>query len=153
MTRDLIDPAMVVVGNAFNILVIALFLARTARLRRAEWILGLAIVGLGLPAGAAALANIIEQREWWTIAFPLALLCYCVVELVADYLLRWDFRATRYLWAYLTLFYAAAIAMVGYSFGVHKQAGFLTLATYLLGLLAAWYSYSRVGHGENSQPS
>jgi hypothetical protein len=144
---------MVVVGNAFNILVIALFLARTAGSKRAEWVIGALIVGLGIPAGAAATMNVGDQREWWTIAFPLTFVFYCVVELVVDYILHWDFRATRYLWAYLALFYVAAIAMVGYSFGVHKLAGFLTLATYLIGLFAAWYSYSKVGHGDREKAS
>lgn len=151
MNHVLLDQAMIVVANVFNLLVIAVFLTRAAGYRRTEWVLGLVIVALALPAGGAAIANGIERREWWTIVFPLFLLCYCVLELVVDYVLRKDFRTTWFLSVYLTVFYVAAIAMVGYSFGVHKKAGFLTLGTYLLGLLAAWYSYFKVRHGETEQ--
>lgn len=153
MDHASIDQAMIVVGNVFNLLVVAVFLTRAAGFRRTEWVLGLMVVVLALPAGAAAIANIVERREWWTIAFPLFLFCYCVLELVVDYILRRNVRTTWFVSVYLVVFYVAAIAMVGYSFGVHKQAGFLTLSTYLLGLAAAWYSYFKVRHGEPGHSS
>ena len=58
-----------------------------------------------------------------------------------------DFRHTRLLGPYLGLYYLALMGMVGYSFSIGKPYGAVTPATYLLQLLATWYSYARVGHG------
>jgi hypothetical protein len=72
---------------------------------------------------------------------------FLILELILDYVLRLDFRHTRLLWPYLLVYYVALNAMIGYTFLVSEAFGFVTLATYLLGLLATWYSYSRVRHG------
>ncbi|HTP12351.1 MAG TPA: hypothetical protein VMM37_01935, partial [Bacteroidota bacterium] len=71
----------------------------------------------------------------------------CLLEFLLDYVLKSAFRKSRFLPVYLGIFYLASLAMVGYSFGVSRQLGFVTLTTYLAGVLAAWYSYSKVGHG------
>jgi len=147
MTPPQIDYGMVLLANVFNLLVVGVFLARAHRLRRLEWMLGLGVVLLALPASVAIIANMLEGREWWTIVLPLFFLSYCILEFVLDYVLKSDFRKTDFLYTYLALFYLAALALIGYSFGVQKLHGFITLGTYFLGLGAAWYSYRKVGHG------
>jgi hypothetical protein len=147
MDARIVDGGMAVSANVFNLLAVAVFLCRASGLRRAEWTLGIAIVALALPLVLGVSANLIAKREWWTVVLPTILIIYCVVELLFDYLLTLDFRQTALLWPYLALFYLGAMAMIGYSFLVSRAYGFTTLITYFLGLLAAWYSYSRVGHG------
>jgi hypothetical protein len=147
MMPSVVDNGMVVLANAFNLLVVAVFLARARKLQRLEWMLGLAIVLLALPTAAAVIANMLAGREWWTCLLPIFLLSYCVLEFLLDYVFKSDFRKTDFLYAYLAVFYLAALAMIGYSFGVQKLFGFITLGTYFLGLVAAWYSYKKVGHG------
>jgi hypothetical protein len=146
-TLSPIDLILVATGIIFNLLVIGLFIARTARDRRAEWVIGLAVSSLAIPCAAGAAANLASGREWWTIVFPLLLLLYSLLEFGLDYLWKVPFRTTRILPAYLVVFYASALAMVGYAFGVGKGYGFVALGTYLCGLAAAWHSYTRVGHG------
>jgi hypothetical protein len=147
MTPSVIDNGVVILANVFNLLVVALFFARANESRQLEWALGLAIVILALPTATAVVANILAKREWWTYVLPIFLLSYCVLEFLLDYVLKSDFRKTDFLYAYLTIFYLAALAMIGYSFGVRKLYGFITLGTYFLGLIASWYAYTRGGHG------
>lgn len=147
MNSTFIDGLTVVSANIFNLLAAAVFLARAGGFRHTEWLLGLFVVALGLPAALAVAANIIANRELWTILLPAFLFCYCALEFVLDYLLKLDFRKTRFLSVYLGVFYRASLAIIGYSFGVGREYGFLTLATYWAGLPAMWYSHSQVGHG------
>jgi cell division protein FtsW (lipid II flippase) len=147
MTPSVVDNGMVILANAFNLLVVGVFLARANKLRQLEWVLGLVIVLLALPTATAVIANVLAGREWWTCSLPSFLLSYCILEFLLDYVFKSDFRKTDFLYAYLTVFYLAALAMIGYSFGVQKLYGFITLGTYFLSLIAAWYSYTKVGHG------
>jgi CDP-diglyceride synthetase len=147
MTPSVVDNGMVILANAFNLLVVGVFLARANKLRQLEWVLGLVIVLLALPTATAVIANVLAGREWWTYLLLILFLSYCILELLLDYVFKSDFRKTNFLYAYLTVFYLAALAMIGYSFGVQKLYGFITLGTYFLSLIAAWYSYTKVGHG------
>jgi hypothetical protein len=109
--------------------------------------LGLGAVACAVPTSLAVLLNAAAGREWWTIVLPALFVGFLILELILDYVLRLDFRHTRLLWPYLLVYYVALNAMIGYTFLVSEAFGFVTLATYLLGLLATWYSYSRVRHG------
>ena len=65
------------------------------------------------------------------------------MELLLDYVFHIEFRTTGLLWPYLILYYVALISMVGYSFGIGKPYGFVTLATYMLNLGATGYAFSK----------
>lgn len=155
MVRNLdfgaIDLGLVVIANLANLLLIGIFLSRPAGRDRLESVLGLVFVALALPLGAAVLLNALAGRLWWTIALPIPLIQFCGVELILDYLLKLDFRHSDLLRPYLILYYVSLVAMMGYTFGVGKIAGLITLAIYALNLGATWYSYSRVGHGRAGQ--
>jgi hypothetical protein len=142
-----IDIALFVIANLVNLLMIGIFLSRPARLESVELVLGILFIMMALPVGAAVILNALGGREWWTWILPIPLILFCVVELVLDYILKLDFRNTALLWPYLISYYLAVIAMMGYAFGVGKSYGLITLGTYVINLLATWYSYSRVGHG------
>jgi hypothetical protein len=141
------DPAMFVIANLVNLFMIGIFLCRPLGLKTLERSLGLAQIALIAPIAIVAIANLRAGREWWTVALPALLIAFLLVELMLDYVLKVDFRHTRLLGPYLGLYYLSLMGMIGYSFGVGKPYGAVTLATYLLQLLATWYSYARVGHG------
>jgi hypothetical protein len=142
-----IDVGVFIIANVVNLLLIGIFVSRAKRMVNAEFVLGIAVVAMTLPLIGAVIVNILSRREWWTIVLLLPMILYCMVESVLDYMLKVKFRSTSLLWPYLTLFYLGLIGMVGYSFSVGKAYGFATLVTYFLNLFAAWYSYSKVGHG------
>jgi hypothetical protein len=138
-----IDLALFVVANLANLLTAGIFLSRTLRQDRAETVLGLVFVSLALPAAVGVVLNALAGREWWTILLPVLLIAFCIVELLLDYVFRIEFRSTNLRWPYIILYYVALIGMVGYSFGIGKPYGFVTLATYMLNLGATGYAFSK----------
>jgi hypothetical protein len=143
----IVDYTLAVVASLTNVLIIGIMLSRPAGLRRLEVALGWAFMALALPVGLAVVVNGLGRRPWWAIALPALLLAFMMVELVLDHILKLGFRTTRLLWPYLTLYYLSQWGIMGYAFSVGRPYGFIALATYLLNLLATWYSYSQVGHG------
>jgi hypothetical protein len=141
------DMVMVVIANAVNLLMVGIFLSRPPGWKRVEYVLGIVLMALGVPALAAIVLNAVGQREWWSFVLPIPLVLLCGVELLLDYILKLPFRQTWLLGPYLGIFYLAQFGLIGYAFLVGKVQGFVTLGTYFLSLLATWYSYSRVGHG------
>jgi hypothetical protein len=144
---QIIDWTLFAVANLVNILMIGIFLSRPKGLKRVEKVLGIIVVALGIPATISALLNLVGKREWWNIILPFLLVMFLTVELVLDYILKLDFRHTYLLWPYLLLCYVSLWGMIGYSFLIGRNYGFVTLITYFLNLFATWYSYSKVGHG------
>jgi hypothetical protein len=143
-----VDIGVVTIANLANLLMIGIFLSRVWDQQRLEHnLFGVLFLLLALPLIAALVFNVAAKREWWTVVLPALLLTFQIAELLLDYILKIDFRRTRLLGPYLGLYYLALMGMIGYSFGVGKPYGFVTLGTYFLNLLATWYSYSRVGHG------
>lgn len=142
-----IDIGIFVIANLINLLLIGIFLSRPKGLKKVEHVLGLFVVAMILPVGLAIILNILGKREWWAIVLPAILILFLAVELLFDYILKLNFRKTKWLWPYLLLYYLAMMAMIGYSFLIGKPYGFITLGTYFLGLFATWYSYAKVGHG------
>jgi hypothetical protein len=138
-----IDHTLFVVANLANLLTAGIFLSRVVGQDRAETVLGLVFVSLALPTAAGVVLNALAGREWWTILLPVPLIAFCVVELLLDYVFRIEFRTTGLRWPYIILYYVALVSMVGYSFGIGKPYGFVTLATYMLNLGATGYAFSK----------
>jgi hypothetical protein len=138
-----IDLVVVVAANLFNLLMTAIFLTRPKGWRRFERVVGLIMVALALPLGAAVVLNLLIDREWWFVALPLPLILHSIVELLLDYILKLDFRKTRLLGPYLALFYLGQIGLIGYAFAVEPAYGFVTLATYFLCLGATRYAHAK----------
>jgi hypothetical protein len=145
----LVDIALFVIANVFNLVVAGIFLSRAQRWKRVEDTLGWISVALALPVGIALVLNILGGREWWASVLPGLLLAFLIVEIILDYILKLAFPRTRLLGPYLLLFYLAQMGMVGYAFLVGRVPGAITLVTYFLCLGATGYSYSRVGHGRD----
>jgi hypothetical protein len=142
-----VDLSVVIVANIINLLVIAVFLVRTLGKRDLEHMLGVVLVLCAIPLLYALYRNVAAGREWWAIVLPGFMVFYLILELLLDYILKVEFRQTALLWPYLLVFYLSLTGMIGYAFLSGKIRGYITLGTYFLGLFAAWYSYSKVGHG------
>jgi CubicO group peptidase (beta-lactamase class C family) len=140
---DAIDLAVVVAANLYNLLMTSIFFTRPRGWRRFERVVGLIMVALALPLGAAVVLNLLANRAWWFVVLPLPLILHCVVELLLDYILKLDFRKTRWLGPYLGLFYLGQMGLIGYAFAVQPIYGFVTLATYLLCLGATRYAHAK----------
>jgi len=134
---------MVVVANLFNLLMAAIFVTRPRGWKWFERVVGLILVALALLLGAAVILNLLLQREWWLVVLPVPLILHGIVELLLDYILKLDFRRTRWLGPYLALFYLGQWGLIGYAFAVQPAYGFITLVTYFLCLGATRYAHSK----------
>jgi len=143
----IIDIGIFLIANLVNLIMIGVFLCRSRKMERIEYLLGLILVSFAIPVLIAVIFNISKNRDWWAFILPSILFLFLVLEFVLDYILKSNFRETALLWPYLLIYYSALMGMIGYSFLVKKSFGFITLSTYFLQLLATWYSYSKVGHG------
>ncbi len=142
-----IDLLIIVIANLTNLLLAAMFLFRARGRSKTGSAFGWGAVVLGVPLLAAAVLNALEGRPWWTYTLPGLLVIYDLVEFILDYLLKFDFRHSRWLGPYLGLYYLALMGMIGFAFAVGKSYGFVTLITYFINLAATAWSYSRVQHG------
>ena len=138
-----IDITVFIIANLVNCLMVAIFLTRAAGMNKAEHVLGFILVLLALPVGAAISLNFIYNREWWTIVLPSFFIIVCIAEFLLDYILKFDFRHSSLLWPYLTVYYMALLGLIGYSFGMGKVYGFITLFSYFLNQAATWYAHTR----------
>jgi CubicO group peptidase (beta-lactamase class C family) len=138
---DSLDLVVVVAANLFNLLMTAVFLARPRGWKRFERVVGLVMIALALPLGAAVVLNALGQRSWWFVVLPIPLILHAVVELLLDYILRLDWRKTWLLGPCLALFYLGQMGLIGYAFAVEPVYGFVTLATYFLCLGATRYAH------------
>jgi hypothetical protein len=107
----------------------------------------LGAVLLGIPLLALAVSNAAGGHPWWTFTLPGILAFYDGVEFVVDYLLKFDFRRSRWLGPYLAIYYLALMGMIGYNFAMEKTYGFVTLLTYFINLANTAWSYAHDKHG------
>jgi hypothetical protein len=142
-----VDLVVFLCANLFNLFITAIMLSRPFGLERLERVVGIINLLLIFPLIVAVVLNFLAGRDWWTYVLPLVIILFMIVELLLDYILQIPFRETRLMWPYLALFYLSAWLMIGYTFQVSRQYGFITLITYFISLAATAYSYSQVGHG------
>jgi len=152
MQTVMIDLIAVISANLYNLLMVGIMLARPLLRSRLEHFLGIVSVALILPFGFVLGFNICMSRDIWMIILPGWIVLFLLLEAVLDYVLKLPFRQSRWLWAYLLLFYLAQWAMIGYAFLARPVFGFVTLLTYFLSLGATAYSYTKVGHGDRVDP-
>ena len=141
-----LDLVLVSLANLMNLFMVVVFMTRVMNVDRMQffgYVWGVFILLLGY----GVVYNIKAKRGGWAIALPLLLFIFLVVEVLLDYIFAYNFRSTALLGPYLLLYYVSILAMIGYSFLVRKQYGFITLVTYFLSQIAAIISYIKVGHG------
>jgi len=141
------DLSIFAIANLTNLLLATMFLFRARGRSQVGSAFGWGAVVLGIPLLAAGVLNALGARPWWTVVLPGLLVLYDAVEFVLDYILKFDFRQSRWLGPYLGLYYLALLGMIGYTFAVGKPYGFVTLVTYFINLAATAWSYARVQHG------
>ena len=152
MKPGTIDFAAVFSANFFNLLMVGIMLSRLKGQQRLERFWGMIGVTLIFPLFGVFIYNIYAARDLWKIFLPGLFIVFLLVEWGLDYVLKYPFRQSRWLGAYLLLFYLAQWGMIGYGFISGPIAGYVTLVTYFLSLGATAYSYKKVGHGIQNHP-
>jgi len=141
----LIDLGVVVCVNLFNLLLVVLFWGRLTNRPKIERIAGISTLILGIPLTLFAIANLLQHRQWWTVALPLLLVLFILIELLFDYILKIEFRQTWQAGPYLLIYYLGSMVMVGYAFMVKVPYGVITLITYFMQVSLGVYSRYKTG--------
>ncbi|MFC1726573.1 hypothetical protein ACFL4T_13200 [candidate division KSB1 bacterium] len=143
LNRETIDLIVFVIAVLVNILSILIFLSRLKDTKKLEHIAGLVFCSLSFPITGIIVFNIINHREWWTVVLLIPILIYIIFEFFLDYILKLDFRNTKLIWPYLTLYYFGLIGLMGYSFGINKICGFVVLLFYFINLTVTGYVHRK----------
>ena len=138
-----IDLSVFLAVNLVSVLTVGIFLVRSGGLEGMEEVLGIGVVAMIVPVGAAVLLNSRMGRDRWTVVLPLVLAVFLIVELFFDYILKLDFRGTPLQWPHIALFCLAVFGMMGCSFRMGTRFGSVTLGTYFLQLAAFLYASLR----------
>ncbi len=141
-----IELAAISIANLFNIIMVVIFILRTVQAGHLlifgiVWVMFIGVLSI------VVFQSIKTKRGRWFIILPTLFDLFLIVEVVLDYIFRYEFRSTGLIGPYLLLYYVSIFGMIGYSFLVEKKYGFITLMTYFLSQFAALYSYMKVGHG------
>lgn len=139
---------MWVIVNAVNALQAVGFSTRTID-PGINRVLGIGIVALSVPAGAALVAFVRARAGWRHVAGPAVFIGFVAFEVIVDYWLGIEFRSPRVpgiLVPYLTLFFGAIVLMGVPMFRIDRRRWAVTAATSAL-LLAAmlWAMTQGVG--------
>ena len=141
-----IELAAISIANLFNIIMVVIFILRTVQAGHLlifgiVWVMFIGVLSI------VVFQSIKTKRGRWFIILPTLFDLFLIVEVILDYIFRYEFRSTGLIGPYLLLYYVSIFGMIGYSFLVEKKYGFITLMTYFLSQFAALYSYMKVGHG------
>lgn len=103
-----------VLAVAINTVLVLLFVARLGGRPRIEYVLGLVVIAAIIPFAYLFARGLGAGRSPLYFVQLGLMMAYLVVELILDYLLKVEFRETRWMViAYVTLFFAATGGMIG----------------------------------------
>lgn len=139
---DLYDLLFVATAVVFNIQVMGIYVAgkqqRIDIVRR----LGTAVISLALPIGIVLLNDLINGAARWILFGLVLILIYLLVELLADFIFKIDFRSKPVLHIpYIILFYLAEIAFIRIAFSISTVAGYLVSVSFWLLLACLLYAF------------
>ena len=140
------DLIFVLSAVAFNLLIAGIFIAqkhgRTQVVRR----LGIAMLALGFPLVYVFIQYLTAAKAAWILIYFVFIFLYLVVELLLDYILKYDFRSRKITHIpYIILEYVALFGFIGIAFDIHRTWGFIVTITFwiLLGCLIYLYAGRR----------
>jgi hypothetical protein len=136
------DLVFVITAIAFNLLITGIFIAQKKGRIDLVRKLGIAWLGLSVPLGVVFLYYLREGRETWIMVYFGLIFLYIFVELLLDYILKFDFRRRwRTHIPYIVLEYIALFGLIGISFSIHPTWGYLVTISFWVLLASLIYLY------------
>jgi len=139
---NIFDYVFVFSATAFNLLIAGIFIAQKKGLRKLVKIFGIIWLSLGVPLTVVFIRYLIEGKTSWILIYFGFVLFYMVVELLLDYILKFDFRSRKITHIpYIILEYIALFGLIGISFDIHPTWGTIVSISFwvLLGCLVYLY--------------
>ena len=131
VSMDVFDLVFVLCAVAFNLLIIGIFIA--TKKDRPEWrkVFGAAFVSLGIPFTIVFIHYLVEGRDLLTMVRFGFVLLYIAVELLLDYILKFDFRQKLITHVpYIILVYIALFSLIGIAFSIDRTWGWMVAISF-----------------------
>jgi len=125
------DTLFVITAVVFNLLVVGVYVAQAHSREKLVRTFGGGIVFLILPLDLVFVGNLLNGRSLEILAALSLVFLYLMVELLFDFILKFDFRSNP-IWhaAYILLFYAATFSLIGIAFTINQLSGYLVSVTF-----------------------
>ena len=138
----LVDLIFVLSAVLFNLLIAGIFIAQKKERPKVVRAFGISWLLLAIPLGIV-FVNYLRagQKSWVLIGFGIVLL-YMLVEFLADYVFKFDFRAQWSTHApYIVLEYAALFGLIGIAINIDQSWGWIVSISFwvLMGSLIYLY--------------
>ena len=130
----------------FNLLIAGIFIADKRGSRKGIQLLGIAWLSLAIPLGIVFVHYVTAGAPGWVLAAFGLVFVYMLVELLLDYILKYDFRK---LWSthipYILLEYMALFSLIGIAIWIDEGWSWLVSASFwiLMGCLIYLYASRR----------
>jgi len=125
------DTLFVITAVSFNLLIVGIYIAQAHGRENLVGALGIAMIFLIFPFDLVFAGYLLNGRSLEVLAVLSVVFLYLMVELLLDFILKFDFRS-KPIWhtAYILLFYAATSGLIGVAFTISEPAGYLVSVTF-----------------------
>jgi len=142
MNLNPFDLAFVITATVFNLLIAAIFVAvkhnRTGLVRG----LGLAVMATAVPFAVAFLHTLQTGNDSIVQVYFGFIFLYLAVELLLDFILKFDFRKSRLTHIpYILLEYLALFGIIAIAFSIHPTWGYIVSITFWILMASLIYLY------------
>ncbi len=135
-----------IVANINNLLIIALLLARLAKRPQLEYWLGLLFICSIIPLGYLLFSGFLQKRPFIYFLWLGLMIFHLILELFLDYILKIDFRNTRWMViTYVTIFFGATGGMIGLASLAGRGWMLITVITFLIMAVLAFVQRAITG--------
>jgi len=135
-----------IIANINNLLMISLFITRICSYHRIEQIIGMVFIASILPIMWIYFQAIKMNRPFIYFLQLGLIICFIIVELILDYILKVEFRQNRGITIpYVALFYASFGGMIGIASHGGKYWMIITVITFLIMVAVSLIMHFRTG--------
>ncbi|UCH60399.1 MAG: hypothetical protein JSV61_02700 [Anaerolineales bacterium] len=136
------DLVFVITATLFNLLIAAIFIAQKRQRPDLVRVFGILWLALGIPLLLVFIHYLGLGKELWLMIYFGLVLFYMLVELLLDYIFKFDFRSKPSTHIpYIVLEYIALFGLIGISFAVNRTWGFIVSISFWILLGSLIYLY------------
>jgi len=136
------DLLFVLCAISFNFLIAGVFIAMKQGRPRLVRTIGVLLLSLALPLAIVFINYLMTGKPSWVLVNFGFIFLYLFVELLLDYVIKYDFRAE---WSthipYIVLEYLALFGLIGISFAIGESWGFLVSISFWIMMGCLIYLY------------
>lgn len=135
------DLVFVISATIFNLLIISIYIAQ--RLGKMDLVrkLGVCLLGLVIPFLVVFVAYLFMGKDLWILMILLAIFVYMFLELLWDYLMRFEFRKKPLFHIpYIILLYIILFGNIAIAFRIDRSWGWVVTITFWMLLAVLVFS-------------